>query len=90
MAGKITVDASGARQRFFELLDLVERDKKEVLIQKRGKIKAKLVAFGKGKPDSNEIARRLEAVGMITSAGGVTISLAKMKKIITSKNLPYA
>lgn len=89
MAGKITVDASGARQKFFELLDLVEKGQKEVLIKKRGKIKAKLISVDKGKPDLREIGRRLAAVGMIVNAGGVTTTLAKMKKIIASKSRPF-
>jgi len=89
MQNQVIIDASRARQRFFELLDLVEKDQKEFLIRKRGKVKAKLVQMDESKPTRAEIKKRLRALEKLTGAGGTTMNWPKMKKIISSKNMPH-
>lgn len=89
MSQPVIIDASKARQEFFKLLEIVEKEDKEVLIKRRGEAKVKITKVGDQKPSQKEIKQKLEALTKLSQLGaGTTMEWRKMKKIISTLHFP--
>jgi len=89
MAQPVIIDASKARQQFFKLLEIVEKEDKEVLIKRRGTPQVKISKIVQERLSKTEIGKRLAAVEKLSHLGeGTTSEWKRMKKIISTLHLP--